>query len=124
MKRVRQEVDNVAEKYSPDKAVPLKERLMKVPMEAWEFEFPDVDLCLREVIRLQLSGTALRRNTGPDLPINAVSKGHIIAVLQNSELEKLVEQDGRSMLIQFSTEWQRDHSQRHICRLSVGRRSL
>lgn len=72
MARVRQEVDNVADKYHPDKSVPLKERLMSLPIEAWENEFPLIDLCLREVIRLQLSGTASRKNLGPDIPLNEV----------------------------------------------------
>lgn len=71
--RVREEVNQVAGKYHSDNSAPLKERLMSVPLEAWDFEFPDIDLCLREVIRLQLSGTSFRKNTGPDIPLNAVS---------------------------------------------------
>lgn len=73
MGRVRKEVNDVADKYHSDSSVPLKERLMSVPLEAWEFEFPMIDLCLRDVIRIQLSGTAFRKNNGPDIPINEVS---------------------------------------------------
>jgi len=71
MTRIREEVDTIADKYHSDKSVPLKDRLMSVPLEAWDFEFPLIDLCLREVIRLQLSGTAFRKNNGPEIPINA-----------------------------------------------------
>lgn len=69
--RVRDEVNSVADRYSPDKSLPLKERLMQVPIEAWEGEFPIIDICLKDSIRLQLSGTAFRRNiSGHDIPLN------------------------------------------------------
>lgn len=74
MSRVREEVNNAADKHHPDKSVPLKDRLMSIPMEGWEFEFPVVDLCLREVIRMQLQGTAFRKNRGPDIALNEVSQ--------------------------------------------------
>lgn len=73
MGHVREEVNSVADKYNSDTSLPLKERLMSVPLDAWDSEFPLVDLCLREVIRLQLSGTAFRKNNGPDIPIHGVS---------------------------------------------------
>ena len=69
--RVRDEVDSVANRYAPDESAPLKERLMQVPIEAWEGEFPVIDMCLKDCIRLQLSGAAFRKNTsGADIPLN------------------------------------------------------
>lgn len=68
--RVRREVVSVADKYCSDTSMPLKERLMNVPLEAWESEFPIIDLCLKDSIRLQMSGTAFRNNISDrDIPI-------------------------------------------------------
>ena len=60
---VLDEVNSIADKYNADKSLPLKERLMTVPISAWESEFPMIDLCLKDSIRLQMSGTAFRKNT-------------------------------------------------------------
>ncbi|KAK4542279.1 hypothetical protein LTR36_006932 [Oleoguttula mirabilis] len=69
--RVREEVVSVASRYCPDDSIPLKERLMHVPIEAWEGEFPIIDICLKDTIRLQMSGTAFRKNfSGKDVPLN------------------------------------------------------
>jgi len=69
--RVREEVVSVADRYCPDDSVPLKERLMRVPVEAWEGEFPIIDICLKDSIRLQMSGAAFRKNvSGQDIPLN------------------------------------------------------
>ncbi|KAI5365207.1 Putative cytochrome P450 [Septoria linicola] len=62
MSRVRKEVEEVADKYCANKDIPLKERLMEVPIEAWEGEFPMIDYCLKDTIRLQMFGTAFRKN--------------------------------------------------------------
>lgn len=71
LKRVREEVESVAERYAPDKSASLKERLMNVPCDAWEGEFPIVDACLKDSIRLQMSGAAFRKNiSGVDIPLN------------------------------------------------------
>ena len=44
---------------------------MQVPIEAWEGEFSIIDMCLRDSIRLQMPGTAFRRNaSGKDIPLN------------------------------------------------------
>nr|POE87460.1 hypothetical protein CFP56_30049 [Quercus suber] len=44
---------------------------MRVPIEAWESEFPLIDMSLKDSIRLQMSGTAFRRNaTTRDIPID------------------------------------------------------
>jgi cytochrome P450 len=64
------EVRSVAAKYARDPKAPLRHQLNDVPLEAWEAEFPVVDLCLRDSIRLSLLGTAMRRNiSGKALPI-------------------------------------------------------
>jgi cytochrome P450 len=69
--RVREEVAGVAERYCTDSSRPLKEQLMQVPIEAWEGEFPIIDLCLKDSIRLQMSGTAFRKNiSDTPIPIN------------------------------------------------------
>jgi cytochrome P450 len=52
---------------SPEWLARTQEEVRSV--EAWENEFPDIDLCLRDSIRLNLLGTAMRRNiSGKDLP--------------------------------------------------------
>jgi sterol 14-demethylase len=44
---------------------------MRVPAEAWEGEFPIIDMCLKDSIRLQMSGAAFRQNvSGKDIPLN------------------------------------------------------
>ena len=64
---VRKEVQTVADKWCPG-GEPLVDRLTKLPLEAWEQDFPMVDLCLKDSIRLQLHGTGFRKNvTGRDL---------------------------------------------------------
>ena len=68
---VKEEVDTVASRYCADTSLPMSERLMKVPIEAWESEFPTIDLVLRESIRLQLGGNAFRKNiSGKPIPLN------------------------------------------------------
>lgn len=71
MERVRDEVSSVADRYCRTEGVPLKDRLMEVPIEAWEGEFPIVDMCLKDSIRLQMTGAAFRKNmSGADIPLN------------------------------------------------------
>ncbi|TKA69262.1 hypothetical protein B0A55_08113, partial [Friedmanniomyces simplex] len=53
LERVREEVLSVADRHCPDSSIPLKDRLMRIPVEAWEGEFPLVDMCLKDSIRLQ-----------------------------------------------------------------------
>lgn len=59
----QRELESVAARYSPDHALPLIEQLAVVPLEAWESAFPVADACLRDSIRLQTNGVALRQNT-------------------------------------------------------------
>ncbi|CAG8976008.1 hypothetical protein HYALB_00007535 [Hymenoscyphus albidus] len=69
MSKVREEVKTVAAKYCPDTDAPLSQQLTYVPVEAWESEFPALDLCLKDSIRLQLLGAAFRKNTsGREIP--------------------------------------------------------
>lgn len=70
MAEVRKEVENAATKYSTDKIASLSDRLANLPVEAWESEFPMLDLCLKETIRVQGQGVFQRRNvSGSDLTI-------------------------------------------------------
>lgn len=44
--------------------------LDELSLEDWETEFPLIDVCLREAIRINLTGTIFRTNiSGKDLPI-------------------------------------------------------
>ncbi|KAK5134759.1 hypothetical protein LTR08_006134 [Meristemomyces frigidus] len=71
LEQVREEVAKVASRYCADDSMSLKDRLMHVPIQAWEAEFPLVDLCLKDSIRLQSSGSAFRRNiSGHPVPLN------------------------------------------------------
>jgi sterol 14-demethylase len=68
--RVLEDIRAVTAKYSKNRDLPLSAQLADVPIEAWESEFPSVDICLRESIRLSLVGTAFRKNvTGKNVPI-------------------------------------------------------
>lgn len=84
--RVREEIEHVAEKYCIEKNLPLKERLMKIPFEAWEGEFPMIDYCLKDTIRLQMAGTAFRKNmSNAEVVINkqtgeVIPPGHYVAL--------------------------------------------
>ncbi|KAF2822855.1 cytochrome P450 [Ophiobolus disseminans] len=67
--RTQEEVRDTAAKYARDPNAALRFQLDDVPLEAWEAEFPIVDMCLRDSIRLNLLGTAMRRNiSGKAIP--------------------------------------------------------
>ncbi|KAJ8112688.1 hypothetical protein OPT61_g4995 [Boeremia exigua] len=67
--KCRDELRTVTSKYAPDTTQPLRYQLDHVPLEAWESEFPIIDLCLKDSIRLNLLGTAFRKNiSGHALP--------------------------------------------------------
>ncbi|TQN66212.1 Obtusifoliol 14-alpha demethylase [Colletotrichum shisoi] len=61
--KAQDEVRAAAAKYARDPSAPLRYQLDHVPLEAWESEFPVIDMCLRDSIRLNLLGTAFRKNT-------------------------------------------------------------
>ncbi|PHH77668.1 hypothetical protein CDD83_4098 [Cordyceps sp. RAO-2017] len=68
--RVRAEVDAAVARHrrSADETAP--EVLRRLPMAAWESEFPLVDVCLRETIRMIGRGASMRKNlSGKDIPI-------------------------------------------------------
>ena len=63
--RIYAEVKHAAETHSRRKhAATLVEQLDGLPLAAWETSFPSLDLCMREVVRMWLSISAARRNTG------------------------------------------------------------
>ncbi|KUJ10352.1 cytochrome P450 [Mollisia scopiformis] len=67
---VRKEVESVAAKYSTNRDAPLIDQLAEVPFPAWESEFPLIDFCLKDSIRIQALGTAFRKNvTNKSIPI-------------------------------------------------------
>ncbi|USP78667.1 CypX Cytochrome P450 [Curvularia clavata] len=61
--KTQEEVRTTAAKYARDPNAPLRCQLDDVPLEAWEGEFPIIDMCLRDSIRLNALGTMLRKNT-------------------------------------------------------------
>jgi cytochrome P450 len=70
MSKVREEVAAVAAKHSKDPKASLVDQLSSLPIEVWETGFPNIDLCLRDSIRLQLVGTAMRKNvSGHDVKV-------------------------------------------------------
>lgn len=76
--RVKREVDHVVARHGADDGgQSAADVLDTLDIEAWETEFPIIDLCLRETIRLQLTGAAFRKNTsGANVPIG--DRGEVI----------------------------------------------
>jgi len=60
--QARNDIAATVEKYTPGDKDSLPDRLAKIPLEGWENDFPTVEMCLKESIRLQMPGTAFRRN--------------------------------------------------------------
>jgi cytochrome P450 len=71
LSRCREEVYAVLAKHQTDSSLPIDKQLSCLPLEAWESEFPLIDMCLRESIRIQLLGTAFRKN----ISANAIPTG-------------------------------------------------
>ncbi|KAF8855280.1 cytochrome P450 [Acephala macrosclerotiorum] len=68
--KVLEEVKTVAAKYTTNPSAPLIDQLAEVPFGAWESEFPLIDLCLKDSIRIQALGTAFRMNvTSKAIPV-------------------------------------------------------
>jgi hypothetical protein len=68
--KIQKEVDDAVAKYrvSPDESP--ADVLSKLPLGAWETEFPLIDLCLKETIRFTITGCGFRQNmSGKDVPI-------------------------------------------------------
>ncbi|KAI4694749.1 hypothetical protein J4E81_006348 [Alternaria sp. BMP 2799] len=67
--KANDEVRSNAARYAKNPNAPLLQQLDDVPVEAWEGEFPVIDMCLRDSLRLNLLGTAFRRNiSGKNIP--------------------------------------------------------
>lgn len=87
MTKVREEVATVANRYNPKSTAPLVDQLSNIPVEAWETEFETIDLCLRDSIRLQLLGSAFRRNlSGKDIALGdqVIPNGACVVSLWNN----------------------------------------
>lgn len=68
--QVQAEVDAAVKKHRTSEKQSAVDVLDTLDMDAWESEFPLIDLCLRECIRFQLTGSAFRKNiSGQDIPI-------------------------------------------------------
>lgn len=71
MARVREEVDASVAKHRSYPDQPAAEALGNLTIDDWESEFPLIDLCLRESIRLGMPGSSFRKNvTGHDIKID------------------------------------------------------
>jgi len=81
--KVAQEVTSLIQTHTdPTSSEPLHKRLSTISVSAWEKEMPNLDLVLRETVRLVVNITAVRRNLFQDLDIIAqqpVPKGHFVA---------------------------------------------
>ena len=96
MQRVYREIETVANKYDLDVTKSLWHKLESIPLVAWETEFPLLDLCLRESIRLSLHGAAFRwnstaedialANNGEKLPSGAFLAYHMSDVHRNPDI--------------------------------------
>ncbi|KAJ6500525.1 hypothetical protein C8R45DRAFT_1092623 [Mycena sanguinolenta] len=62
---------------------PIQCRFSAVPLDAWEAEMPNLDLVIKETMRFNLLGTALRRNLGGDTIVgeNTIRDGDFVAYL-------------------------------------------
>ena len=71
MKKARAEVIAAINKNSADKNAPLLDQLSSLPLEAWENDFPVLDWCLRDCIRLTATGATFRQNiSGADIVVD------------------------------------------------------
>ncbi|KAI9712037.1 MAG: hypothetical protein M1820_001746 [Bogoriella megaspora] len=72
-------VANVKEYASKEsEGQPIAERLKTIPLDVWETKFVNVDLCLKESIRLNLLGCGYRRNISNRPCEIPGSKGEVI----------------------------------------------
>jgi cytochrome P450 len=71
MDRARAEVLAAIDRHATaDRNASLLDRLASLPLEAWESDFPVLDWCLRDCIRLTATGATFRRNiSGADLVV-------------------------------------------------------
>ncbi|KEP51010.1 cytochrome P450 family 6 protein, partial [Rhizoctonia solani 123E] len=80
--KVVQELQTLLDRYAPASEVyrSAGERLSKIPPKAWENEMPVLEVCLRETIRLILSGALLRRTLNGELKVGGkeIPKGSFL----------------------------------------------
>ena len=62
--QVQKEFEALLESSSASPSEPLATRIAGVPIEAWEMQLPVLDKCIRETIRLSITGVLLRKNVG------------------------------------------------------------
>jgi hypothetical protein len=65
--KVIEELTKAAAKYSLEEKNYLGEQLSLIPLEAWETEFPSIDIVLTETIRLHLQSIQFRLNIGGNI---------------------------------------------------------
>lgn len=69
---VRSEVKTAVERHRTGPAQEPADVLAGLSLEDWEAEFPLIDMCFRETIRLVMTGCAFRKNnSGRDVEIGA-----------------------------------------------------
>jgi cytochrome P450 len=62
--KIFQEIKAAASAHSEDKRASLVEQLGSMPLEAWETSFPTIDICFKELIRMNAAFPMFRQNTG------------------------------------------------------------
>ena len=75
--KVLDEIAEIVKKYRASEKQSATDVLSSIDIDAWENEFPMIDLALRETIRLGIPGTSFRKNiSGRDVPLG--SSGEVI----------------------------------------------
>lgn len=77
--KIYQEVKSVAAAHSTRKDTPLIDQLADIPLEAWESSFPNLEICLRETVRIFVAFPMMRKNIGSE-PIVVPETGEVIPV--------------------------------------------
>ena len=68
--QVLDEIKTSVAKHTKDRTTPLIQQISSLPLEAWETEFPVINMVLTETIRLQLQGVLFRKNiSGTDVKV-------------------------------------------------------
>lgn len=75
--KIRNEVDGAIAKHRYSENESRVDILSRFTMQEWEDEFPLIDLCLRESIRLTMPGSAFRKNIGAK-EINIAGSAEVI----------------------------------------------
>lgn len=73
LSKIRTEVEEAAAKYGSKRPnASLLDKLSSLPLDVWESEFPLIQLCLRDSIRLNMPGVFFRKN----LSTHSIPTGH------------------------------------------------